>query len=278
MIDGKVFERQHSRLDIDMEQWLAPKPFGISGCFRLRNEEEFMTDAVVSFLPYLDEAVLVVQPSEDRTLDVANDLASIYPKVRIVKYPFVPHPFASPGHFDAPVNSIHHFVYVSNWALSQCRYSWIAKVEGDVIALSSMRDLRKRIENAPKIMRYYGVVILNLAGKDANQISVTNPRNGGWDEAVFNNDPRLWYFVRRGKWETIERVHDNVCVGWAALHMKRCKTKFADGWNNEVWTAFNRESVRAALGNFNSSHSYPALDDPLGAECLYEATTVTEAR
>ena len=66
---------------------MSDYPFGISGCFRLRNESQFMEVAILSHLPYLDEAVLVVQPSEDDTVERAEKLAAEYPnKIRVAYY------------------------------------------------------------------------------------------------------------------------------------------------------------------------------------------------
>ena len=258
---------------------MAPKPFGLSGCFRLRNEDEFMADAVESFLPWLDEAVLVVQPSDDTTMTKALALRNKHSKVRVLNYPFVPTQFNTPEHFSRPTNSVRHFVQLSNWALSQCRYSWIAKVEGDVLALSTFARMRKMIEAHPDRHAYYGMVILNLAGKHCDQISMNNPRNHGWDEAVFNNDPRLHHFVRSSKWETVHPTGHVECMGWMLHHMKRCKAKYYDGWNDEPWETFDRENVRRALALYNSTNqSYPAQDDPLGAEVLYEQTAFSEAQ
>jgi len=280
MIDGKVFEREYHYFDINMQEWMAPKPFGLSGCFRLRNEEEFMVEAVESFLPWLDEAVLVVQPSDDDTRLRAHDLVMMYPdKVRVELYPHIPTQFNTPDHFNLPANSVRHFVQLSNWALSKCRYSWIAKVEGDVLALSSFARMRKMIEAHPGRHAYYGMVILNLAGKNCDQISMNNPRNHGWDEAVFNNDPRLFHFVRHDKWETVHTGGHTECMGWMLHHMKRCKAKYCSGFGDEHWDTFDRENVRRALALYNSTNQgYPAPDDPLGAEVLYEQTAFSEAQ
>ena len=58
----KVREWQFQHYNIDMAKWENPHPFGISGCFRVRNDHEFLYEAVTSHLPYLDEAVIALQP------------------------------------------------------------------------------------------------------------------------------------------------------------------------------------------------------------------------
>jgi glycosyltransferase involved in cell wall biosynthesis len=171
-------------LAIDYDDWRnKTKPHGISACIRVRNEGQFMAAAVRSVIDHVDEVVLCVQPSEDDTFAIAADLYSKYPdKVRPVFYPLVPGWIDTPAFYNGNPDEPGHLVHMSNWALSKCRYSWILKVEGDVIALPTLPAMIKRVleDNRPA---YYGLVILNVAGKEMNKISWENPRNGGWDVA-----------------------------------------------------------------------------------------------
>lgn len=260
--------------EIDWQGWKGRhKPFGISGCFRLRNESQFMEVAIRSHLPWLDEAVLCVQPSDDDTLAIALRLATEDERVKVFEYPFVPDWIDTPGFYEKNPDEPGHLVHMSNWALSKCTYSWICKVEGDVICLSSFQNVVERVFANPSLTHYYGRVILNVAGENCDQISATVPRNGGWDEAVFNNDPDKFRFVRSGKWESVPIGSAHSCCGWSALHMKRSK-KDKIGWNGELYVPFTPESVQMALAEFNLSNPYPGPDNPLGEECLYEAVHV----
>jgi hypothetical protein len=70
--------------EIDWDNWRdKPKPFGFSGCFRLRNESQFMETAILSHLPWLHEAVLVVQPSEDDTIEKAYRMANDHERIEV---------------------------------------------------------------------------------------------------------------------------------------------------------------------------------------------------
>jgi hypothetical protein len=146
-------------------------------------------------------------------------------------------------------------------------------VEGDVIATSAFADVIDRVKFEPDILRYYGRVVLNVAGEDCDQISWDNPRNGGWDEAVVPNHPD-YHFERQSKWEVLQRPGDGISMGWSGLHMKRCKNGKTNGWNGEKYVPFNHNEIRAALSRFNRLMSYPAADDPLGADCIYEKTWI----
>jgi len=264
--------------EIDWQEWKErEKPFGISGCIRVRNEAQFMREAILSHLPFLDEVVIVTQPSDDETEDIANHLAEEYPEITAYHYPFVVDWIDTDGFYKKDPNKPGHLVHMSNWALSKCRYSWISKTEGDVICLSSFQNIVDAINARPDTPHYYGRVILNLAGEDRDQFSVTVPRNGGWDECVLWNDPATARFERIGKWEVIPQRTPSTCMGWSMLHMKRCKAGNI-GWNNEEYAPFNRPNVRKALGMYNAINGYPGPDDPLGADCLFEETLVTEAQ
>ena len=275
----QVLEREYSDFDIDEIKWQSPKLFGISGCFRLKDESEFMVQAVESHLPYLDEAVLVVQPSKDNTVELARMLDEKHDKVRVVEYPVSPHFIDEPEFHTDPENSIYSFVYLSNYALSQCRYSWICKVEGDVVALSTTKRIVDLIHENKYRDMYYGRVILNVAGKDIDQVSWDNPRNGGWDEGFFPNDPRKVSFVKRAKWEVCESRIQNICMGFSALHMKRCKEEHLPVWNGERYVPYTKEWVKQALDNYNKTVSpYPAHDEADGAPCLFEPVPVLGLR
>ncbi len=267
-----ILEDAYKDWDIDFEEWKKPKPFGISGCFRLCDESEFMVQAIESHLPYLDEALLVTQPSKDNTVQLARELAKKHDKVRLIEYPENIYFIDKPEFHTVPDNSIKSFVYLSNYALSQCKYQWVAKTEGDVICLSTFQNIVDRIKAEPDKRTAYGRVILNVAGANVDQVSATNPRNGGADEWVGYNHPDVGKFVKRDKWEVY--TGHTECMGWSALHMKRCKQEHLPVWNNEIYVPYTPESVRQTLTNFNRYNGYPGHDNPLGEPCLFEDTAV----
>ena len=244
-------------------------PFGISGCFRLRNESQFMEVAILSHLPYLDEAVLVVQPSEDDTIMRAERLAAEHEKIRVEFYPYIVDWIDTPGFYEKDPDQPGHLVHLSNWALSKCSYSWIAKIEGDVICLTTFGKIVERVHIEPDLKHYYGRVILNVAGEFCDQISMNHPRNAGWDIGVFPNDPK-YKFTRQGKFESLYIGPDRTCMGWSGLHMKRCKAQNLQIGDMEPWGNFTEHRVRSALIEFNRKMDYVGIDDPLGKDCLYE--------
>jgi len=279
-----VHERKWGDFDIDLEAWEASKPFGISGCFRLKNEEQFMEAAIMSHLPWLDEAVLIVQKSDDDTINLAHKLSMTNSKIRYDFYPFDVARIDTDNHYNLPENSVRTMMHLTNWAISRCKYSWVAKIEGDVIGLSSFAAIRQAIEKSPEVIRYYGRIGLNVAGKDVEKVSATYPRSGGWDEAVFNNNP-FWHCYRFHRWESMN-LHDHndmiENMGFSFLHVKRCKSKhlrgpYTDSHGVETWVPFTRINTRGALSIFNQQQKHPGPDDPC-PDVLFEETLVCPAK
>lgn len=257
---------------IDFQAWRdKTKPHGISACIRVRNESQFMRAAVRSIVEMVNEVVLCVQPSDDNTLEIAHELAAECDKVKVHYYPLVPDWIDTRGFYENDPDAPGHLVHMSNWALSKCTHSWILKIEGDVIALPTLKGFidRALTDNRPM---YYGLVILNVAGKNMDKISFENPRNGGWDECIVRNDPEFARFHRRSKWEVLVSA-DGVpteSVGWALMHLKRCKNGKDEGWNGEHYVDFDPETVAYALHEYNNRNLYPGTDGyPLGHPCLF---------
>lgn len=264
----KVLEREHAEFDLDKAAWKADKPHGISALMRLRNDTEFVEWTIRSHDQWIDEWVLVVQPSEDRTEEVAHRMVDLFDNVRILYYPFVVK-WLVPEVGEMPDNSIYSPAHMTNWGLYQCKYSWIAKIEGDVIALPTFQHIRDIVDIRPNDKRYYGRVGLNLAGPRYRQISKTNPRNAGWDEGVFPNSPKF-HCIGSHIWETINmtdwpQLRQN--MGWSFMHMKRCKSKAGKG--TEEWVEFTKANVEEALRVYGiNKGAYPGPDEPT-TEVLY---------
>jgi hypothetical protein len=176
---------------------------------------QFMETAILSHLPWLNEAVLVVQPSEDDTIEKAYRMANDHERIEVYEYPFECDWIDTPEFYAKDPHSPGHMVHMSNWAFTCCEYSWIVKVEGDVIATSAFANVIERVRFEPDISRYYGRVVLNVAGENCDHISWDNPRNGGWDEAVVPNMPD-YHFERQDKWEVLQNPGEGVSMGGAA--------------------------------------------------------------
>ena len=255
----KVLEREFSEYDIDKDAWKAEKLHGISALMRLKDDTEFVEWSILSHMRWIDEWVLVVQPSRDHTLELAQEIAEDVKNVRVLEYPFEVE-WLTPKVGEMKDHSITSPVHMTNWGLSQCNYSWTAKIEGDVVALPTFQHIRDLVDMRDDDPKYYGRVGLNVAGTDYSMVSKTNPRNAGWDEAVFPTDPKF-HCISSQKWETMNMTHyPNLMhnMGWSFMHMKRCKTGASPEDENEQWIKFTKAGVEEALRKYAGKHGeYP---------------------
>jgi hypothetical protein len=236
------------------------------------NDDEFLYPAVVSHLPYCDEIVLAYQPSEDNTLAVCERLVREYPgRVRLCKYPHKVVYLTDPEWATIPETDPRSFVRLSNWALEQCRYNWVMKFEADVCAVSGLQKAVDAVRKDPNRDKYYGRVVLNVGGEDYRVINAKVPCNGGWDEGLFPNSP-AYRFIRAGQYETIPIAnHEHECMGWTGIHLKHAKKRYW-GKIQEPFVPFDRDHLRTVMENYLRAHPWPAKDNPLGEDCLFEDT------
>jgi hypothetical protein len=106
---------------------------------RVRNEEEFLFAAVSSIVAHVTEVVIIDNLSTDHTPDVIAELEREFPtKIRTEGYPHEVRRVgrenwelaSQPDHRGSPHLSSTYY----NWALSRCRYPFVLKWDGDMIA------------------------------------------------------------------------------------------------------------------------------------------------
>lgn len=262
----EVVERKHKAFDISLAHRDRDKPHGISGMMRLRNDMDFTEESIVSHLPWLDELVIILQPSEDETEDLAYTLEQRYEKVRVAFYPFKIVWTPDPLFATTSERSIYSTVHMTNWGLSQCEYSWIAPIEGDCISLPSFASIRDRIDLHPNKPQYYGRTCLNLAGKRQDMISHTAPHNAGWDVPVMPNNADWYSFKYFDKWASYnmgEHMGEMVPMGWQFIHMQRCKVKNYEGYPHEKWVPFTKAYFDVAMKDYRVPFMGPRDDQLL---------------
>lgn len=274
---------------IDMAKWREPKPHGISGMFRFKHEGEFGVHAISSHAKWLDEVVVILNLSDNETRfkvetvkNTLNRLAAYqdnFPTVRVLEYPFEIPPSKSMKHAQTPDNSIHAKAYFNNWCASNCQYSWIAKIEGDVIALSSFGKIRKRVDENPDQFMYHGRYGLNLAGLDGTMFASHFPRNAGWDEGVFNNDPDKFMYTQSPKWAVIKDfpLKPRSNVGFSFMHLKRCKKENQTLPERKYWEPFTKENVCKSLEAYKREHGGYQGEDGICPDILFEDIGVFDA-
>jgi glycosyltransferase involved in cell wall biosynthesis len=122
---------------------------GISGFMRLRNEAEFLPKVIETWLPHLDELVIVHNRCDDGTDVIAGDFARLSKKVKVHHYGPHVYPQGSTEYMRLPPDSPHSLVNYYNYALSKTTRTVCAKVDGDDIAIPNKikftaDEIRKR--------------------------------------------------------------------------------------------------------------------------------------
>jgi hypothetical protein len=107
---------------------------GLSAMLRVHNEEAWIKAALESILPWVNEAVVLLNNCTDATPRiVAEVLMRNRDKVNVFFYPFDLHPMG-PGHDTCPPDSVHACAYYYNFAQAQTTLTHVLKWDGDMVA------------------------------------------------------------------------------------------------------------------------------------------------
>jgi hypothetical protein len=127
----------------------------ISAMLRVRNEEEFLAAAVASIADHVSELVIVDNLSTDGTPALIDSLKQRYrSKVRRFAYPWAIRKVGR-EHWElastpSGAASPHLSSSFYNWSLRRCRYPWVLKWDGDMIATPAFGDAVERWRSAPQ--------------------------------------------------------------------------------------------------------------------------------
>jgi glycosyltransferase involved in cell wall biosynthesis len=103
---------------------------------RVYNEAEFLAPAVSSIASFADEVVLIDNASTDATPEVIATLADELPGVRSVSYPYRLARVGRENLDSVRAGEPPHLRQsgLCNWAMRQCRFPFILKWDGDMVA------------------------------------------------------------------------------------------------------------------------------------------------
>ena len=118
----------------------APRQQGVSGYYRIYNEEDFLTTSVLSFPPFFDEIILVHdRTTTDKTPEIAQALANQYSdKIKYFVYEPEAFKLRTKAYKILPANHPNSFVNYYNFALSKTTKAVVTKIDGDHIAIDTM--------------------------------------------------------------------------------------------------------------------------------------------
>lgn len=187
---------------------LKNRKAGISGFYRVKNEEEFLEASVESHIPYLDEIIIVYNDCSDKTPEIAKKLQEKYPeKIKVYEYKPKIFPPLSYEHIITPANSPHSLVNYYNFALSKTTRTIAVKIDADHIAVNKKFEKvtnEIRQQNLKTMVYFYGLNIYpcEVEGQDVC-INRKRPFTYGYDCGFFPVAQNT-YFIHRRKFESLK--------------------------------------------------------------------------
>lgn len=149
-------------LNIPLSWFTENKPLWISWVARLKNSDDFLEKIIESYIPYLDEIILVNNLSTDKTKEICKKLVKKYPKkIKYFEYPYALWWYVWDK--DYPTNSIYSMAYYTNWCFSKSKYKYVMRLDDDNLPIAEKRKKIKDyiINKQPnKYCIYWGYNIL----------------------------------------------------------------------------------------------------------------------
>lgn len=203
---------------------------GLSAMLRVKDEAEYMSFALRSIYPWVDEIVIAVQGRQsDNTWQIAQAWGEL-DKVSVYHFPHESYP-NGPGHDNQP-KGVHERSYFYNWVLDKTTRTHAMKWDGDMVALD---HISKEIKGKDYV-RFEGAEIVSL-----------NPMRVSASHPVANIETRIFpvgrcRYVTGTHCEVLDgqpsRTDQYTIRGPAYLHFKWCKSMesitnaWPEGWES----------------------------------------------
>lgn len=159
---------------VDLTRLTRSRPEGLSGFMRLRNEAEYLALSIDSWLPILDELVIVYNNCQDTTAEIVEEYAERYPnKIKAYHYVPVVYPPGSDGFLTETETSYHSFCNYSNFALLETTYACVVKIDGDLVIPDE--SIRAKVYQKYQQLRENRHQVQPLSGINI----IPSPINGG---------------------------------------------------------------------------------------------------
>ncbi|QQF71818.1 hypothetical protein [Histophilus somni] len=202
---------------------------------RLRNEGEFLAQSIESWLPLLDELVIVYNNCQDNTAEIAEQYAKLYPnKIKTFHYLPIVYPQGSDNYKNLEPNNPHSLVNYYNFSLSQTTKKWAIKIDGDLILCAEKIPLLKQTyldlkENYPNdVLPVSGINIIDHCGE--LYISYSSPYCGLYGDLCLFRVDEDSIFKKNKETEFLDISQRNMRKNiFAYYHLKFMKADFGIG-------------------------------------------------
>lgn len=213
-------------MNIDINWFTEKKPMWISWIARLKNSDDFLEKIIESYIPYLDEIILINNLSEDNTEKICTRLLKKYPnKIKYFDYPYKVWWCSVDKKY--PTNSIYSMAYYTNWSFSKWKYKYIMRLDDDNLPIwKKWNEIRNYIlrKKPNKYCIYWWLNILKNKAKffTYNKIPYSWL---WWDHWIFPVSSKT-YCIQKGYFEVLVSWLWYKRFGFSFFHLK-----FLRKWN-----------------------------------------------
>lgn len=208
---------------------------GISGFMRLRNEAEFLAQSIESWLPLLDELIIVYNNCQDNTGEIAEQYACLYPdKIKVYHYLPIVYPQGSEKYHLLEPDDKHSLVNYYNFSLNKTTKKWAIKIDGDLIL--DQAKVEQLLKHYNELKKYKKNCFLPISGVNLvdNQAQLFVPSSSKYcgvhgDLCLFRVDSdTIFKKGERVEYLDLSKRHklNNI---FAYYHMKFIKNDFGIG-------------------------------------------------
>ncbi len=240
--------------DEDFSKLDTPRPFGLSGHLRVRNEATILRSCLDSCLPFLDELIVTYNDSNDATEDILLEYVHRYPdKIRLFWYPLEWGAIRGKVH----ARPLGHLAQFYNFGYTKVRYSYYLKIDGDQVYFTEkmlfIKKMLKKYANPElstqdiPVLQHKQSTIFEFCERNIAKALIEHKKYtlvlGGINMCYFNND---FYLMTLGNLD--EKTIFNGFCGDAFIISPNSKQKyFLDGEWMEVFPHTNSQCISLGL-------------------------------
>lgn len=192
---------------LNLDWYKNIKLSGYTFMVRAKNEEVNIENCLKSIIQHMHQSipyqiVLIDNDSQDKTYqiasDIINNLSEAKSKHKIIKYPYR---IAKPGieNYFTPLESIHSFVYFTQFCMMQCDHEWIFRWDADFEMTPHLAGFLKTFWDDHMLKKQYNHRTFNFAMIPAiDQDGIVN------SEIYLFNTYNVPFYLRKQIWEQVE--------------------------------------------------------------------------
>jgi glycosyltransferase involved in cell wall biosynthesis len=204
---------------LNMNLYNKKKLPGFSFMIRTKNEQENIETCLTSLQKYIPstvpyELIIIDNDSQDNTSNIASQLINHNRGDKVIKYPYQ---LAKPNmeNYFTPVDSIHSFIYFTQFCMMQCEHEWIFRWDANFEMTSSLGQWLKIFWEDHILKQKYN----NYTFDYVFVPSIDKDENINTEGYLFHTKS-IPVFYRKQLWEQLAFLNDNNVILFYELEKK----------------------------------------------------------